>query len=258
MQRRTFLLSGGLVAVAGAAAAGEASGGANGFAVDGRVALRGYQALVEDHLAGALRAIRALALTGDARSGRWAVIRPALARFGQDLKTAATVWFALPDGSYASTAADDAGASLADRDYFPGLMAGRDSVGDLVVSKSTGHRSIIVATPVADQGRIVGAIGVSVRARLVSQMVAERTGLPPDLVFYALDSKGRTAIHLDPARIFQNPAELGDASLRAAAGVILSRPEGAVRYRFEGRERTALFDSSPDTGWRFVLVRLRP
>lgn len=254
MYRRTFLACGSLLALGATSAL--ASPRARAFKVDARVVLRSYQALVEQHLTDVLHAIRALAATSDARTASWPVIRPALDRLSQDLATSATVWFALPDGGYASTEGSSAGATLADRDYFPELMAGRDVVGRLVVSKSTGHRSIIVATPVEKEGRVVAAIGVSIRARLVSQLVAERIRLPHDMTFYALDPNGQAAIHLDPERMFQFPAELGEASLKSAVATILSQPWGSVDYRFGGKSRTAIFDKSDITGWHFVLVQI--
>lgn len=255
MHRRTFLACGPLVAFGATSAL--ASPGTRSFTVDARVVLHAYQALVDQHLTDVLHAIRALAGTSDARSASWPEIRPALDRLSQDLTTGATVWFALPDGGYASTEGVSAGATLADRDYFPELMAGRDVIGRLVVSKSTGHRSIIVATPVEKDGRVVAAIGVSIRARLVSQLVADRIGLPHDLTFYALDPSGQAAIHMDSERIFQFPAELGEASLKSAVATILSQPRGSVDYRFGGKSRTAVFDRSDINGWHFVLVRVR-
>jgi hypothetical protein len=255
MYRRTFLACGSLLALGATSAL--ASPRDRTFKVDAHVVLESYQALVEQHLTDVLHTIRALAATSDARTASWPAIKPALDRLSQDLTTGATVWFTLPDGGYASTEGASAGATLADRDYFPELMAGRDVMGRLVVSKSTGHRSIIVATPVEKDGRVVAAIGVSIRARLVSQLVAERIRLPHDLTFYALDPNGQAAIHLDPELMFQFPSELGEASLKAAVATILSQPRGSVDYRFGGKSRTAIFDKSDITGWHFVLVQVR-
>ena len=84
-----------------------------------------------------------------------------------------------------------------------------------------------------------------------------RLVLPDDMSFYALDSKGQTAIHQDPERMFQYPSEVGDASLKSAVATMLSQPRGTVEYTFGGTSRTALFNESDVTGWRFVLVRIR-
>ncbi|MDR3508769.1 MAG: hypothetical protein P4L64_12800 [Caulobacteraceae bacterium] len=257
MHRRTLLLAGSLFAAAAAGGEKAVAAPETSFKVDGHVALHAYQGMVEAHLTDVLTTIRALAATSDAQGASWPAIRPALERLGGDLATGAAIWFALPDGAYNSTQGVSADASLADRDYFPALIGGHDVVGRLVISKSTGHRSIIVATPVTRDGRVVGAIGVSDRARLVSRLVIDRMRLPPDLSFYALDVAGQAAIHLDPDRMFQSPAELGEPSLKAAVATMLSRPNGAVTYRFQGKTKTALFERSDLTGWRFVLTRTR-
>lgn len=255
MQRRSFLLSGMLLGVT-ALAAPEARAQPAGFHVDGHIALRAYQGLVEEHLAGVLRTLRALAATSDAQAMSWQSIKSALSSLSQDLTTDATVWYALPDGRYSSTEGDTSTKTLSDRDYFPKLMARLDVVGSLVISKSTGHRSIIVATPVSKEGRVVGAIGVSLQARLISQLVTERTGLPDNLTFYALDSAGQAAIHKDPNKMFQFPSDLGEPSLKSAVTTILSQANGVVQYRFEGNERSAIFNKSDVTGWHFVLVQI--
>lgn len=255
MQRRTFLLSGMLLGVAALGTAGARDQPA-GFDVDGHIALRAYQGLVEEHLAAVLRTLRALAATSDAQTMKWQLIKTALRTLSQDLTTDATVWYALPDGRYYSTEGDTSAKTLADRDYFPKLMARSDVVGSLVISKSTGYRSIIVATPVSKEGRVVGAIGVSLQARLISQLVTERTGLPDNLTFYALDARGKAAIHKDPNKMFQFPSDLGEPSLKSAVTTMLSQTTGVVRYRFEGKDRSAIFNKSDVTGWHFVLVQI--
>lgn len=255
MQRRSFLLSGMLLGVAalGTAAAQER---AAGFDVDGHIALRAYQGLVEEHLVGVLRTLKALAATSDAQTMSWQLIKPALLRLSQDLTTDATVWYALPDGRYHSTDGDTSTKTLADRDYFPKLLARSDVIGSLVISKSTGHRSIIVATPVFKEGHVVGALGVSLQSRLISQLVTERTALPDNLTFYALDTRGQAAIHKDPNKMFQFPSDLGEPSLKSAVTAMLSQTSGVVQYRFEGKDRSAVFNKSDVTGWRFVLVQI--
>lgn len=253
MLRHIFLLPGLLLAfIAAPALAGPRSA----FEVDAHAALDAYQGLVEEHLGGVLRSIRALAVTPEAQTGEWAAIEPALMRLSEDLPTDATVWFALPDGSYTSTARGPSTQKLNDRSYFPDLLAGEDVEGSLVVSKSTGLRSIIVATPVLRDDEVVAMIGVSVEALLVSALVTEKANLPDGLTFYALDANGQAAIHRDPERMFQYPSDLGEPTLRAAVETILSKPHGVVEYEFDGTKRVGVFNKSDATGWHFVLVRI--
>jgi hypothetical protein len=96
--------------------------------IDRQVALNAYQGLVEEHLNGVLRTAKAIATSREAQSASWDQVRPMLERFSQDLETDATVWFAMPDGSYYSTEAGGLTTqNLKDRAYFPGLMNGQMS-----------------------------------------------------------------------------------------------------------------------------------
>lgn len=222
---------------------------------DERIALSAYRALAEDHLSGILAAEHAIAATTDAQSTDWTRIKPALASLARDVTTEAAVWYAMPDGRYYTVDDDLNKESLQDRAYFPALLAGTPVNGALVISKSTGHRSIIVAAPVIKNGKVVAAIGVSVRARLLAAMIAEKTRMPDNLIFYALDAEGRTAIHKDPERMFEFPSDMGDRSLRAAVNTILKAPSGSVSYEFRGKKKKALFETSGILGWHFVLAR---
>ena len=254
MDRRAFVTSGALLALAGAGTARAQPQAAAPFTTDARVALGAYRTAVDEHLQGVLRALRALAATSDARSGRWDDIRPGLAALSAGLPTAAATFFVLPSGEYDTVERGLTGLNLNDRSYFSGLMDGMDVHASLVISKSTGERAAVVATPVKTEGAVVGALGVSVSVRGVSDLVERGAGLPPDLVFYALDSSGRTAIHKDPALMFEFPSDLGDETLRSAVRTMLASPEGRVDYQFRGTRRTAVFDRSAFTGWTFVLA----
>lgn len=257
MDRRSVLASGVLLPLAGLGAA-RAQTADPAVTVDGRLVLQAYRSLVDEHLSGVLRALKALAATSDAASGDWERIKPALVQLGQTLPTAAAVWFMAPDGRYHTVAGGLSAETLRDREYFPGLVAGQDVRAALVVSKATGHRSIVVAAPVWRDGKVVAAIGVSDRTRLVSELVDSRSQLPADLLVYALDAQGRTVIHRDPDLMFEFPAQIGDASLKAAVTTILGQDSGQVAYVYAGQRKTALFDRSAVTGWKFVLAASRP
>ena len=79
--------------------------------------------------------------------------------------------------------------NLRDRAYFPALMAGHEVAAELVVSKSTGKRSAIVAVPVRADGRVVGALGVSIAMEKVAARIKDGLGLPGQVMFYALDDR---------------------------------------------------------------------
>ena len=221
---------------------------------DGRVALRAVQGLVEEHLVGILRLEKVLAATSDARSARWEALKPALKILDETMGTDAAVWFALPDGRYYTVAGDLATETLQGRDYFPRLLAGEDVLGSLIISRSTGHRSIVVATPIIENQHIVGAIGVSIRTRLISQLVDQHSRFPENLYFYALARDQQIAIHRHPDKLFKHPAEI-DPRLQAVFDPLMTQDEGQLTYALEGHLRQGVFQKSTLTGWRFFLVQ---
>ena len=254
MLRRHFLAAtaGGSLAIASAVPANAAE---EGFTLDALVAVQAYRAVVETHLSGILTSLKLCALTAEARGGKWEDVRGILAGLADGVDTEAATWFARPDGSYDTVEEGPAKQNLKDREYFPDLVAGKNVLGSLVVSKSTGHRSIIVATPVMEGGQMVAALGVSVRSRLLSDMVIKQASMPPDLVLYALDPTGKAAIHRDPERMFHYPSDIGDPSLDKAAAEIMAKDSGRVSYSIQGATRIAVFARSELTGWKFVLAR---
>lgn len=228
------------------------------FDVNARVVLDAYQAAVDTHLAGVLTTLRTLAATEEARAGDWGRMRGLLAVLAEGEKERAAVWYAKPDGMYFTVEKGATGESLRDRAYFPALLEGRDVVGALVISKSTGKRSVIVAAPVLVDGKVSGAVGVSVDATQLAASLDRAIRLPADTVFYALDAQGRTALHRAGELIFAFPSDVGSPTLRDAVGTMLGRPEGVVHYEYSGSDKTAVFKHSALTGWVLVLGKSYP
>jgi hypothetical protein len=254
MLRRHFLAATAVGSLAVASAA-PASAAEDGFTLDALVAVQAYRAVVETHLSGILTSLKVSARTAEARGGKWEGVREVLAGLADGIDTEAAIWFARPDGSYNTVEEGPAKQNLKDRAYFPDLLSGKDVLGTLVVSKSTGHRSIIVAVPVMEGGQMVAALGVSVRSRLLSDMVIKHASIPADLVLYALDPAGKAALHRDPERMFSYPSDIGDPSLDKAVAEILAQDSGRVSYSIQGAMRIAVFARSALTGWKFVLAR---
>jgi len=222
-------------------------------ALDPAVGLNAFAALVDQDFADTRVALRALAATEEARSGDWGRIKGPLTVLAQALPEKATVWYARPDGSFSTVAAGLTGRSLKDRAYFHGLMAGREAAGDLVVSKMTGRNVAVVAVPVRTNGRVTGALGATLDLEKVARRLDRELALPPGLTFYALDETGRTALHRETSRIFEQPAQADSPSLAAAVKEMSARPEGVVRYEFQGAQRTAAYRRSRETRWVYAL-----
>jgi hypothetical protein len=220
--------------------------------VDPAVGLNAFAALVDQDIAHTRAALRTLAATEEARSGNWSRIKAPLTVLAQSLPEAARVWYARTDGAFSTTADGPTGRSLEDRPYFHGLLAGREAAGDLVVSKTTGRNVAVVAVPVRANGRVTGALGATLDLEKVARRVDRDIALPPSLTFYALDEAGRTALHRETRRIFEKPAEAESPSLAAAVKEMLAKPEGVVRYEFQGAQRTAIYRRSRETRWVYA------
>ena len=180
-------------------------------------------------------------------------IKGPLGQFSGDLPNDAVMWFAKADGSYSTVEKGLTDKNLKDRDYFPVLMAGKDVNDALVVSKTTGISTVVVATPVMKDGKVVGALGVSISLEKLAKLVDDTLDLPSDIVFYALNQKGQTALHKDTAKLILFPTNLGEDTLKKAVEEMLSKPEGVESYDFKGAHKTAIFKKSKVTGWVFVL-----
>ena len=222
--------------------------------VSSHVALSGLIALTESQLAARVGTLEALALTDEAKSARWKQIGPLLEGLSWIQDSSAVAWFLLPDGSYYVTGKGLASGNLKDRPYFPEIMAGRTSVGTLVLSKSTGRDVVVVAVPIKNtKGTVIGALGASIYLDSMSDWLAGALMLPPGLVFYALDAQGNTALHVKTEHVFQDPANLGSPSLTQAVKTMLAQDHGTVTYDFEGTTRQVMFQASRFTGWKFAL-----
>jgi methyl-accepting chemotaxis protein len=250
MRYRFLIVLSATAALVGACGNGS---GDRAFTTDARVTLRTYSALVEQHLSTVQTAVTAVAATQDAASADWSRIRPALTQVSSSLTTDAAVWFVRPDGSYYTVDGGLASATLSDRAYFPTFMAGQQVRGDLVLSKSTGKMSAIVAAPIRTARGVVGGLGVSVDMTEVADLVEQSMALPSGMVFYALAPDGQTALHVDRANIFEYPTQMSSDTLRDAVRTMLASPEGRVTYTFKGSHRTVVFMRSTATGWVFAL-----
>lgn len=182
-------------------------------------------ALADTHISSYANTLEALAMTQEVESGDWEEMVGLLAEVEQDQVSAIT-WFVLPDGSYFTVELGETGENLSDRAYFPGLMAGNKVLGDLVVSKATGKKSVIAASPVQRGGEVIGGLGVSIFLDDLSDTLASELALPDDMVFYATTESGELALHSDTQVVFETSPVLA---------------------------KNVVYDTSPLTGWRFAL-----
>ena len=164
--------------------------------------------LAETYVEGLIRTMVVLAATTPVKAAYWDGMFNLLETF-QEASLPMATWFVLPDGSYYTVDGGQASANLSDRAYFPIVMSGRIATGYLVVSRSTGRVSMVTAVPVALDGQMVGALGVSLFLDSFSLVIAEDLALPDGVIFYAVTPEGQIALHSDPALLQADVSEAG-------------------------------------------------
>ncbi len=199
------------------------------------------------------KSLEILAATKEARSGKWDGMKRLVAGYQRSEK-GLIVWFMLPNGTYYTADKGLMDVKLKDRSYFPALTAGRTITGALVVSKSTGQRSAVIAIPMTKRGKVIGAVGASLFLDVLSDQVGSVLSLPEGTDFFALAEDGLTTLHRKTDRHFLDPREQGSDTLKNAVNEMLSRASGDVTYEFDGITKKALYKTSPLTQWRFAII----
>lgn len=200
------------------------------------------------------QSVEILAATSEVKSGRWENMKGLLSGYQQSDGGGLIAWYARPDGRYYTVEKGLMDVTLNDRSYFPELMSGKKVIGALVVSKSTGQRSAVIAVPVMDGGKVVGAIGTSVFLDKLSERIASVLSLRQEASFFSLAPSGLTTLHKKTERHFLDPRELGSPSLKKATEEMLTKDSGQVTYEFDNAMKKAFYRTSPLTQWKFAII----
>jgi hypothetical protein len=199
------------------------------------------------------QSLELLASTAEVKSGKWKNMKELVAGY-QKSTGGLIVWYVLPDGTYYAVDKGLMDVKLSDRSYFPDLMAGRQIVGSLVVSRSTGQRSAVIAVPMKKGGKVVGAVGASLFLDVLADQVGSSLALPKDAAFFALAPNGLTTLNRKTDRHFLDPREQGSETLKKAANEMLTRSSGEVTYLFDNATKKAVYRTSPLTQWKFAIT----
>ncbi|PKL65320.1 MAG: ABC transporter substrate-binding protein [Methanomicrobiales archaeon HGW-Methanomicrobiales-3] len=216
------------------------------------LALSTLMAATDSRLLVVLRTYEVVAVTSDAKAARWETVRPLLVVLESNEPDART-WYANPDGSYYTIIDGLTTANLMSRSYFPGVLAGDESVGTVVVSHSTGRNTAIVAVPVEENGKVTGILGASVYLDTLTDALQKEIRDP--FIFYAIDKENKFALHSEKGQISRDITTIGaSSSFGQALRTIQSQESGTVSYEDGGVQYQAKFRTSPLTGWRFVVA----
>jgi hypothetical protein len=186
-------------------------------------AVRAVANLAEAYIGGLAESMATLTTTDELRSGDWNEMQDLLAQF-QDATLTYDAWFLLPDGSYYKVGSGLQSANLSDRAYFSRVMAGEATMGDLVVSRSTGRKSMILTAPILVDGAVIGALGVTLYLEEFSLFLDDLLRLPVEIGFYATNSDGIIALHSNPSFLMEEGSRSGIAM--ATGGIQISSALG--------------------------------
>lgn len=220
---------------------------------DAQSLLSAFMSYTDLRIGSVQKSIGILASTAEARSGKWEKMKGLLGGY-QRSEEGLIVWYARPDGTYYTIDKGLMDEKLSERSYFPDLMAGRKITGTLVVSKSTGQRSAVIAVPMKKGRKVAGAVGATLFLDKLSGQIASVLALRANVTFYALAPNGLTTLHSNTDRHFLDPRELESETLKKAANEMLSRDSGEVTYEFDNATKTAIYRTSPLTQWKFVIT----
>jgi hypothetical protein len=185
----------------------------------------GVAALTDSHIKNCVNTLEILATTEEVKSGDWETMLPLLTKT-DEVMLPGPKWFALPDGSYYVVGMGKTDKNITDRAYFPVVMSGSNTYNELVVSRSTGEKVLVVAVPVIREGKVIGALGISVFLEDLSDIICQQLRLSDDMIFYAVTAENQVALHSDKEMILEPAPEL---------------PANSVSLK------------APFTGWRIIL-----
>lgn len=199
-----------------------------------------------------LRTFEVLVITPDVKTCDWKKIKPLLSTL-ETKEPGDWMWYANPDGSYYTVVDGLTTANIKSRSYFPFVLGGNESVGTVVVSKTTGRNVAVVAVPVKENEAVTCILGASVYLDTLTDTL--RSKVPEPFVFYAIDREGKFAIHSDKGQISRDIETISPgSSFGKALRWIRTKESGTVMYDDGGIRYQATFRTSDLTGWRFVVA----
>lgn len=220
---------------------------------DAQSLLSAFMSYTDLRIVSVRQSLEILASSTEAKSGKWESMKDLLGVY-QNSDDGLVVWYVRPDGSYYTVEKGLMNVSLSDRSYFPGLMADQKITGALVISKSTGQRSAVIAIPIKEHGKVIGAIGASVFLDRLAEKVSSMLDLRIDATFFALAPNGLTTLHRKTERHFLDPRELGSETLKAAVNEMFATSSGEVNYEFDNATKKTIYRTSPLTQWKFAIA----
>jgi methyl-accepting chemotaxis protein len=138
---------------------------------------------------------------------------------------------------------------LSDREYIKASQAGKDGFSSTPTkSLVTGKLIMSFTVPVKDEkGKVIGGVGLSYSldkfiTHYIDAVTVGKTGHP-----FILSPGGAMVAHPDRDLLLKDMS--GDDFVKA----MLAKPEGTMRYDWEGQAKDAVWKRIPELGWTVVV-----
>ncbi|HTQ54316.1 MAG TPA: methyl-accepting chemotaxis protein [Bryobacteraceae bacterium] len=120
-------------------------------------------------------------------------------------------------------------------------------IGEVMKSPATGRPVILITSPIAVAGKVVGLLGTPIELNDFSATFLKRFGVGDVGFLYVFDAHGTVVAYPDPARILTLQLAGYDFGRE-----MLSQPGGKLTYSFEGARRVAHFQHARRKDWTIV------
>jgi len=222
---------------------------------DADVVLSSVMTLADNYINSIAVVLELAAVTEEVASLDWQRIKPLLAKIEGRKPGEVIAWYAKPDGTYYTVDDGLTEENQKDRSYFPKVLAGFTSVGEVVASKSTGQVSTIIAVPIKKNGTVAGILGVSLFTKTLSVQIKTSLGFKNDDIFFALNKDHITVLNIRPQLVFLDPEKQDSPSMTKAVKEMMSKDQGTLEYDFHGKRRV-IFRKSPYTNWWYAAGKV--
>ncbi len=138
--------------------------------------------------------------------------------------------------------------SRADRGYFQEAMKGKTTFSEVLISRSRGVPIVVNATPIEQDGEVVGVLGASIDLGVLSKMASELN--PGETGYgYIVNKQGQLIAHPDQELVMN----MEDVKYLAPVAKVTNGETGSASYTFEGVEKISSYKPISKTGWGAVV-----
>lgn len=147
---------------------------------------------------------------------------------------------------------DDTNADLADRDYIIEALNGESSMSEVILSRATDELVMMLATPIKQGEKVVGALIARIDGFYLSDIVKEmlfgETGYA-----YIINDEGTFLGHPDRALVENQVNFIEEGNEHAEViEYMISESSDAFHYPYEGIKRYVAFETL-ENGWKLAV-----